>query len=115
MDPMLHDLVLGAVSHLPHVLAFALVNTIATLQERYAPGLDIQSFAGGGYKDTTRIAASSPEMWRDICLGNRDNLLRQIELYEARLNHIKAILKAGDAEGLTREFTQAKQLREKIT
>jgi len=115
LDPMLHDLVLGAVSHLPHVLAFALVNTIVALQERYVPGLDLQAFAGGGYKDTTRIAASSPEMWRDICLWNRDNLLRQIALYEARLTHIKALLKAGDAEGLTREFTQAKQLREKIT
>ncbi len=115
MDPILHDLALGAVSHLPHVLAFALVNTITALQERYAPGLDLQAFAGGGYKDTTRIAASSPEMWRDICLWNRDNLLRQIELYEARLNHIKALLKAGDAEGLTREFTQAKQRREKVT
>ena len=54
-------------------------------------------------------------MWRDICLWNRDNLLNQIELYEARLGHIKALLKAGDAEGLTREFTRAKQLREMIT
>ena len=115
MDPMLHDRVLGAVSHLPHVLAFAIVNTNATFQERFIPGLDLQAFAGGGYKDTTRIAASSPEMWRDICLWNRDNLLNQIELYEARLNHVKAILKAGDGEGLVREFTLAKQRREKIT
>ena len=115
MEPLLHDRVLAAVSHLPHVLAFALVNATATFQERNMPYLDLQAFAGGGYKDTTRIAASSPEMWRDICLWNRDNLLHQIELYEARLNHIKAILKAGDAEGLTREFTQAKQLREKVT
>src|SRR5437899_8249977 len=115
MDPMLHDRVLGAVSHVPHVLAFAIVNTIATFQERYMPGLDLQAFAGCGYKDTTRIPASSPEMWRDICLWNRDNLLHQIELYEARLNHIKAILKAGDGEGLVREFTLAKQRREKIT
>src|SRR2546426_5302316 len=75
------------------------------------PGLALQACAGGGYKDTTRIAASSPEMWRDICLWNRDNLLHQIELYEARLNHIKAILKAGDGEGLVREFTLAKQRR----
>src|SRR5438552_16604621 len=103
MDPMLHDRVLGAVSHLPHVLAFAIVNTIATFQERFIPDLDLQAFAGGGYKDTTRIAATSPEMWRDMCLWNRDNLLNQIELYEARLNHVKAILKAGDGEGLVRE------------
>src|SRR5207245_9974036 len=79
-DPMLHDRVLGAVSHLPHVLAFAIVNTIATFQERYMPGLDLQAFAGGGYKDTTRIAASSPEMWRCICLWNRDKLMHQIEM-----------------------------------
>ncbi|TLY20660.1 MAG: prephenate dehydrogenase [Nitrospirae bacterium] len=115
MDPMVHDRVLGAISHLPHVLAFALVNTITMIRERHLPGLDLQSFAGGGYKDSTRIAASSPEMWRDICLWNRNNLLSQIELYEARLGHIKALLKAGDAEGLTREFTRAKQLREMIT
>ena len=115
MEPLLHDRVLAAVSHLPHVLAFALVNATATFQERNMPYLDLQAFAGGGYKDTTRIAASSPEMWRDICLWNRDNLLHQIELYEARLSHIKAILKAGDGEGLVREFTLAKQRREKIT
>jgi len=114
MEPLLHDRVLAAVSHLPHVLAFALVNATATFQERNMPYLDLQAFAGGGYKDTTRIAASSPEMWRDICLWNRDNLLHQIELYEARLNHIKAILKASDAEGLVHEFTVAKQRREKI-
>ena len=114
MEPLLHDRVLAAVSHLPHVLAFALVNATATFQERNMPYLDLQAFAGGGYKDTTRIAASSPEMWRDICLWNRDNLLHQIELYEARLNHIKAILKASDAEGLVHEFRVAKQRREKI-
>src|SRR2546425_4821473 len=113
MDPMLHDLVLGAVSHLPPVLAFSLVNTIAMLQERYAPGLDLQAFAGGGYKDTTRIAASSPEMWRDICLWNRDNLLRQIEPYEARLNHIKALLQAGDAED--RKSTRLKSTHQLIS
>src|SRR3989449_1587653 len=99
MDPMLHDLVLGAVSHLPHVLAFSLVNTIAMLQERYAPGLDLQAFAGGGYKDTTRIAASSPEMWRGICLWDPGKPLRPIQIYEGPPNHTKALLQTCDAEG----------------
>src|SRR5437879_12202869 len=107
---MLHDLVLCAVSHLPHVLAFSLVNTIAMLQERYAPGLDLQAFAGGGYKDTTRSAASSPEMWRHICLGNRDNPLRQIDPYVSTPNHIKALLTAGDAGGHDRGSTPATHL-----
>src|SRR3989454_5059931 len=93
MDPMLHDRVLGAVSHLPHVLAFAIVNTIATFQERYMPGLDLQAFAGGGYKDTTRIAASSPEMWRGICLWDPGNPFHPGGVYEAPPHHIQAVPK----------------------
>lgn len=115
MDPDLHDRVLGAISHLPHMAAFALVNAVASIQETQTPGLDLQLYSGGGYKDTTRIAASSPEMWRDICLWNRDNLVSQIEIYQARLERLKALVKAGDGEGLAREFALAKELREKIT
>ena len=114
MDPDLHDRVLGAVSHLPHVVAYALVNAVAALQKSQSQEPDLQAFAGGGYRDTTRIAASSPEMWRDICLWNRDNLVSQIELYQACLDRLKALIKAGDGEGLIRELEQAKQRRERI-
>ena len=114
MDPLLHDRVLGAISHLPHLAAFALVNAVASIQETQTPDLDLQIYSGGGYKDTTRIAASSPEMWRDICLWNRDNLVSQIEIYETRLERLKVLIKAGDGEGLAREFAQAKQARERI-
>jgi prephenate dehydrogenase len=114
MDPHLHDRVLGAVSHLPHMIAFALVNTIAAVQETQTPGLDLQTFSGGGYKDTTRIAASSPEMWRDICLWNGDNLVSQIEAYQACLETLKSLIKAGDGEGLAREFERAKRVRERL-
>jgi len=114
MDPDLHDRVLGAVSHLPHMVAFALVNAIADIQETQTPGLDLQVFSGGGYKDTTRIAASSPEMWRDISLWNRDNLVRQIEVYQARLEKLKSLVKAGDGNGLIAELERAKQVRERI-
>jgi prephenate dehydrogenase len=114
MDPYLHDRVLGAVSHLPHMVAFALVNAIATVQETQTPGLDLQTFSGGGYKDTTRIAASSPEMWRDICLWNQDNLVSQIEAYQACLETLKSLIKAGDGDGLTREFERARRVREQL-
>jgi prephenate dehydrogenase len=115
MDPDLHDRVLGAISHLPHLAAFALVNAIAFIQETQTPGFDLQRYSGGGYKDTTRIAASSPEMWRDICLWNRDNLVRQLDLYQVRLDRLKALITAGDGEGLVREFASAKARRETLT
>lgn len=114
MDPHLHDRVLGAVSHLPHMVAFALVNAIAAVQETQTPGLDLQTFSGGGYKDTTRIAASSPEMWRDICLWNRDNLVSQIEAYQACLETLKGLIKTGDGESLAHEFERAKRVRERL-
>jgi prephenate dehydrogenase len=114
MDPDLHDRILGAVSHLPHVVAFALVNAIAAIQEAQAPSMDIQTFSGGGYKDTTRIAASSPEMWRDICLWNRDNLVNHLETYETCLQKLKSLIKAGDGRGLLLEMERAKQIRERL-
>jgi len=114
MDPDVHDRVLGAISHLPHIVAFALVNAITDIQETQAAGLDLQAFSGGGYRDTTRIAASSPEMWRDICLWNRDNLVSQIEAFQACLEKLKALVKAGDGDGLAREFERAKKVRERI-
>ena len=105
---------LAAVSHLPHMIAYALVNALFTIQDAQTPGVELQSFSGGGYKDTTRIAASSPEMWRDICLWNRENLVSQIETYQASLEKLKALIKAGDGDGLIRELDQAKQRRDRI-
>ena len=81
MDPFLHDRVLGAVSHLPHVAAFSLINALIDIREQSVPELDLLSYAGGGLRDTTRIAASSPEMWRDIFLWNKENLVTMIEAY----------------------------------
>jgi len=114
MDPEMHDRVLGAISHLPHLAAFALVNAVASIQETQTPGLDLQLYSGGGYRDTTRIAASSPDMWRDICLWNRDHLVQQLDLYQTHLERLKALIRAGDGEGLAREFAAAKTMREKL-
>jgi prephenate dehydrogenase len=113
MDPHLHDKILGAVSHLPHVAAFALMNALAEIRTQ-VPALDLAGHSGGGLRDTTRIAASSPEMWRDIFLWNRDNLTAFIEVYERSLGELKRLIRTGDATGIEKALERAKQEREKF-
>jgi len=113
MDPMLHDEVLGAVSHLPHVAAFALINALSEVQQT-TPALDLLAYSGGGLRDTTRIAASSPEMWRDIFLWNRENLVRQIGVYERQLQRLKGLIAAGDGPAIEQELERAKRVRERL-
>ncbi|PCI00019.1 MAG: prephenate dehydrogenase, partial [Zetaproteobacteria bacterium] len=93
-----HDKLLGAVSHLPHLAAFALVNAV---NKQKTDEFDPLSFAAGGFKDFTRIASSSPEMWRDITLANRDALEEQIDILMDELQNIRVALQAGDKENLT--------------
>lgn len=114
MNPFLHDRVLAAVSHLPHVVAFSLINALGEMRERVLPEEDLLAHAGGGLRDTTRIAASSPEMWRDICVWNRENLVAVIETYERHLRHLKQLIAAGDGPGIQKELEQAKRLREQL-
>lgn len=104
-----HDAVLAAVSHLPHVVAFALVNALA------ARGNAKQLFglSAGGLRDTARIAGSSPEMWADICVANRDALLAALDDYEHELEDVRAAIEQADAEGLRRMFARARSAREK--
>jgi len=109
MSAVQHDAVFAAVSHLPHLLAFALVAQLVNAEDA-ALKLD---FAGGGFRDFTRIAGSSPEMWRDICIANKEALLREIDTYEKVLAHLKTQIKEGDAEGLERVFTRASGARQK--
>jgi len=107
LTPQQHDAVFAAVSHLPHLLSFALVHDLAQRDNRDL----LLSFAASGFRDFTRIAASSPEMWRDICLANREALLRELRSYIAELNQMDAALEAGDAERLERTFRAARELR----
>jgi prephenate dehydrogenase len=107
MTPEQHDEVFAVVSHLPHLLSFALVHDIAQRDNRDL----LLSFAASGFRDFTRIAASSPEMWRDICMGNRDALLAELQTYIAELNRMSAALAAGDAEKLEQTFLAARTLR----
>ena len=111
MDPNAHDRILAVVSHLPHLVAYALVNTVLDIQSKNG---DLLSYSGGGFKDFTRVAASSPEMWRDICLFNRENLLAVIEAYEQALDRLKRLMVEGNAEGLRREFERAREARKKL-
>ncbi len=114
IDPFAHDWMLGAVSHLPHVVAFALVNALTDLQTQTAGDGDLLDYAGSGLRDTTRVAASSPEMWRDICLENRDNLLHMIDAVEEHLQRFKALIKEHDRSGLERAITKARDARRQL-
>ena len=114
MDPFLHDQVLGAVSHLPHAVAFALVNALTEINLETTPSLDLLKYSGGGLRDTTRIAASSPEMWRDIFMWNRDNLVHMITVYERHLATLKAFIQQGDAPAIEQALERAKQVREQL-
>lgn len=111
MTPQQHDALFAAVSHLPHVLAFALVDYIA--QQSNAEQLF--GFAASGFRDFTRIAASSPEMWRDICLANREALLAQLDGYQQEVARIRALLDQSDAQGLEAIFARASDARRNWT
>ena len=107
LDPEEHDSVLAAVSHLPHVLAFALVHDVAGRGN----AAQLFSYAAGGFRDFTRIASSHPEMWRDICVANRDRLLPELKRYGAKLSSVEKMLQAGDAAGLEKLFAEARDAR----
>jgi len=104
-----HDEVFAAVSHLPHVLAFTMVEMIASRED----ATELLSFAGAGFRDFTRIASSSPEMWRDICLANRDALLAEIRAFQDRLSTLAAEMEAGDGADIELSFELARAARSK--
>jgi len=106
-----HDEVFAAVSHLPHLLAFTLVHDLAQRDNRDL----LLSFAASGFRDFTRIAASSPEMWRDISLANRDALLREIEQYAAELHTLYQALEQRDAGKIEEMFSLARKIRSNWT
>ena len=107
LTPQEHDKVFAAVSHLPHLLAYALVDDIAG-----KPHADLLfQYAASGFRDFTRIAGSSPEMWRDISLANRDALLGELDAYLAQLTHLRARLAANDGPALEATYANAQRAR----
>ena len=108
MPPAQHDRIYAAVSHLPHLIAYAMVNTVTDIDSSYL------SYCGQGFRDMTRIAASSPDIWTDIALLNRQNLIELIDLFRENLNRIETQLKTAGVDALRQEFIRAKTARENI-
>ncbi|HXG53385.1 MAG TPA: prephenate dehydrogenase/arogenate dehydrogenase family protein [candidate division Zixibacteria bacterium] len=111
MDPAVHDRVFGVVSHLPHVLVYALVGALGRTRIR---GVDLKSYCAGGFKDFTRIASSRPELWRDICLMNRRAVGKALSDYIGRLQEINRWIRDGRGDALEREFARANEIRAQI-
>ncbi len=110
MDPHLHDYIFGAVSHLPHAVAFALIDALIRLSD----GVDLFKYPGAGFKDFTRIAASDPIMWRDIFLENKENVVKCIDAYINSLSKLKILIQDGLEKELTLYLEEARENRNKI-
>ena len=107
MTPETHDAAFAAVSHLPHLIAFALMNAIAG----QPLGKDFLSLAGPGFRDFSRIAASEPSMWRDIMISNREELLAQSQIFQRSLLALEVMISSGNGEALREQFENASATR----
>ena len=112
MDAHEHDTIFGALSHLPHVVAYALMNTVANVKTESHD--EILSMSGGGLKDITRIASSDPVMWRDICLENKRPVVKLINQFQNTLENIKTLIEQDQAEALQETFVDANVHRGKL-
>ncbi len=108
MNADLHDKVFAAVSHLPHVAAFAMMSAVAQLNTGTE---DYLQYSGAGFRDFTRIAASSPEMWKDICLMNREHLVHMIDRYLFSLNRLKRDISSADEKKLEKHLQHSSAVR----
>jgi len=107
MSPEAHDAAFASVSHLPHLLAFALMNSITSQPQ----GKDFLSLAGPGFRDFTRIAASDPHVWRDILISNREELLAQSQIFQRQLQALELMISNGNGEALEGLIDQASRAR----
>jgi prephenate dehydrogenase len=105
-----HDAILAYTSHLPHMVAFALVDCLG----RAEPAAELLRFAAGGFRDLTRVASSHPVMWRDIALANREELLAALRRYQSCIGEIADAIDRGDGESLRATFSRARALREQL-
>lgn len=110
LDENSHDQITAGISHVPHIISAALVNTVAARDKDGSYG----KLAAGGFRDITRISSSSPEMWQNICLTNPESILDFLEEYTDRLEQAKAAIRAKDSEALTKLFADAKAYRDSI-
>ncbi len=110
MQALHHDDVLAATSHLPHMLAYTLVDTLARLDDKQ----EIFDYAAGGFRDFTRIASSDPTMWHDICAANREQLVKILRVFHQDLQRLTEAVEQGDSDFLKQTFTRAKQARDQF-
>lgn len=111
MDPVQHDRMVAAISHLPHMVAYSLVNAVDGYDSF---GGELLAFSAGGFRDFTRIASSDPIMWRDIALTNREAILETMDFFSGYLARLRTLVEAGDAQGLESFFLNSKQKRDAI-
>lgn len=111
MDMEEHDEIFAAVSHLPHIVAFSLINTIIRMEDIKE---DIIKYSAGGLKDFTRVAASDPVMWKDIFMMNRENILNSISYFMSSIEELKKAIAQGDSEKLVSEFERSRTLRRSL-
>ena len=109
MSPQEHDALFAAVSHLPHLLAYALVHEVASRGN----AAQLFGYAAAGFRDFTRIASSHPEMWRDICAANREPLLAELDRYLDKLRALRPLLERGDGAALEQLFAESRAARER--
>ena len=109
MEPAHHDEVLAATSHLPHMLAYTLVDMLGRMEER----VEMFRYAAGGFRDFTRIASSDPQMWHDICIANRDALVESLDRFQGDLGVAIDAIRDGDSTAIKELFARAKELRDR--
>ena len=112
LDADEHDFVFGAVSHLPHIVAYALMNTLGALRTKQDH--EVTAYSGAGLKDITRIASSDPVMWRDICLSNQTHSLDLIDRFQKTLNDLRSVIEKNDGKALEEAFVAANKYRMKV-
>ena len=112
MTPAHHDKVLAITSHIPHLIAFNIVGTVADLEGDTK--MEVVKYAAGGFRDFTRIAASDPEMWRDVFMENREAVLEMLGRFSEDLSVLQRAIRRGDANGLETKFTRTRDLRRRV-
>ena len=111
MDVAHHDEVLAATSHLPHMLAYALVDMLGNMRDR----TEIFGYSAGGLRDFTRVASSDPRMWQDVCLANRAAMTDAIDRFRSELDRLTDAVRRGDGEYVRTVFTRAKAIRDRYS
>ena len=112
MDPSHHDLVLATTSHLPHLIAYNIVGTADDLEQ--VTKSEVIKYSAAGFRDFTRIAASDPTMWRDVCLHNKDALLEMLSRFSEDLSSLQRMIRYGEGDKLFDLFSRTREIRRSI-